>query len=118
MKQILDVMLRHDKGLNALRGGCGGNGQQRPSRHLLCVPDKGALDGVLPFVNGVLLGYPFVYCVSAENVDRACAWLSTTELMVCGCGSPLLLPEIHRILLYVPRGNEPSGSAVPDVSSQ
>jgi hypothetical protein len=54
--------------------------------HLLDVPDEDALDAILPFVNGVLLGYPFVYCVSADTVERACSWLSTTDLLLCGCG--------------------------------
>eukprot|EP00892_Ulva_mutabilis_P004802 jgi/Ulvmu1/2694/UM014_0150.1 len=38
--------------------------------------------GNLPFVNGILLGYPFVYYVTADNVNRASAWLSSSALQL------------------------------------
>lgn len=41
--------------------------------------------GNLPLVNGVLLGYPFVYYVTAENVNRATAWLSASQLRLFRC---------------------------------
>lgn len=86
VNQLLKLMHQHN-GASACEGSVGDSGQKGHSRHLLRVPDEGALDGILPFVNGVLLGYPFVYCVSAETVNRACTWLSTTELLLCGCGT-------------------------------
>lgn len=41
--------------------------------------------GNLPLVNGVLLGYPFVYYVTAENVNQASAWLSSSHLRLFRC---------------------------------
>lgn len=83
MQQLLAVMRQHDE-VSAEAGGSGAQEQQCCRRHLLQIADEDVLDTVLPFVNGVLLGYPFVYCVSAENVNRACSWLSTTDLLLCG----------------------------------
>lgn len=47
--------------------------------------DEEADIGNLPFVNGVLLGYPFIYYVTAENVNRASAWLSSSRLQLFRC---------------------------------
>lgn len=47
--------------------------------------DDGVGIGNLPFVNGVLLGYPFVYNVTAQNVNRASAWLSASRLQLFRC---------------------------------
>jgi hypothetical protein len=38
--------------------------------------------GNLPFVNGLLLGYPFTYCVTADNVAAVGARLSSEKLLV------------------------------------
>lgn len=78
-------MHEHDA-TNGLEGYVTEPGDKAHIRHLLRIPGAGALDGVLPFVNGVLLGYPFVYCVSAETVNKASSWLSQTDLLLCGCG--------------------------------
>lgn len=36
--------------------------------------------GLLPTVNGYLLGYPFIYAVTSENVGRVCRHLSASIL--------------------------------------
>lgn len=88
MHQLLGILQQHDR-TSASQACDLARGEKGRRCHQLCIPAEGVLDGVLPFVNGVLLGYPFVYCVSAETVNRACAWLSTTELLLCGCGPGL-----------------------------
>lgn len=53
--------------------------------HSLVQLDDDADVGNLPFVNGVLLGYPFIYYVTADNVNRASAWLSSSCLQLFRC---------------------------------
>lgn len=64
---------------------CDSGGDPSSLEESLVELDDGVGIGNLPFVNGVLLGYPFVYHVSAQNVNRASAWLSASRLQLFRC---------------------------------
>ena len=56
---------------------------------VLELPDDDTV-GNLPFVNGVLLGYPFTYCVTQDTVAAVSARLSCEELVVFRPASSLI----------------------------
>jgi hypothetical protein len=90
---IQEHMLHVSELLKIVQAGAqnGMKGEVGTATSLWHIPDDAPI-GVLPFMNGVVLGYPFVYGVSTETVNQACSWLSTTSLALFGCGFPALYP--------------------------
>jgi Domain of unknown function (DUF4504) len=57
-----------------------------PSRTVLDLDAAGDCELTsLPFINGVLLGYPVAYCVTEANVEQASAQLSGGDLVLFRC---------------------------------
>jgi hypothetical protein len=59
----------------------GSTSPELASKYLWELADDVAV-GALPTVNGILLGYPWTYCVTAENVNHVASQLSTSLLKV------------------------------------
>jgi hypothetical protein len=55
--------------------------QEEWKRYVWELPDDVGI-GTLPCVNGILLGYPWTYCVTAENVNAASTQLSLGALTI------------------------------------